>query len=260
MATTSSGRSRRRDLWWVSAAALAAAGLLSLPERGSDPATGIQQRSTAEQPASAPPGADTDAMPPVGPATPRPIGAADVDGALTSATPGTQDVILDRMLTTWIDSDAQAAARYAELLTEPFLREVAERTVALHWARIDHAAAESWAESLGDSAERERVIGTVAQILGESEPRAALELLARYDGDVAASSRMGVIVSWAERDFPAARTWLEAQPPGPMRDAIVLRLTVLRAQTDAPAAVDFASPLLDDEAARRDALESVVTN
>lgn len=258
MATTSSGRSRRPDLWFVSAAALAAAALLSLAQRDARPAPGVRQRSTDELPATPAPSTGTPATLRVNVAARRPISAADIDRALMSARPGTQDLVLDRMLTTWIASEPQAAARYAELQTDLFLREVAQRTVALRWARIDHAAAESWAESLGDSTERDRVIGAVAQTLGESEPRAALELLARHDGDVAASSRVGVIASWAERDFPAAQTWLEAQPPGPVRDAIVLRLTLLRAQTDPRAAVAFANQLLDDAAARRDALASVV--
>jgi len=172
---------------------------------------------------------------------------------------GTRDVILERMLARWVAVDAQAAARFAELQEDPFLREVALRTVALRWARIDGGAAAHWAVSLGDTAERDALIDAVALTLGDSNPRAALDLLAARSVDARTdSTRAGVVSSWASRDFAAAQAWVEAQPPGPSRDDIVLRLAFLRAQTDPPAAMRFASAMLADEGLRREAYASTI--
>jgi hypothetical protein len=189
---------------------------------------------------------------------PRRVRAEDLDRALLATDAGKQDLVLDRLLTAWVSSDPQAAARYSELLADPFLREVGQRTVALRWAEIDREAAAQWAAALGDQVERGKAIGAVAQSLGDTDPRGALALIARYGGVLSETSRIGVLTRWADRDFEAAQAWLEAQPPGRARDAMVERLTFQRAQSDPPAAADFASRLIGDAGTLREALISIL--
>jgi hypothetical protein len=187
------------------------------------------------------------------------IHASDVDLALASARPGTQDLVLERMLSAWARFAPASAARYADLQDDPFLREVAQRTVALTWAAIDYRAAETWATAHGSQAELAKLVGAVARVLGETDPHAALELISRYDGEAAeAASRVSILVGWAGRDFAATQSWLEAQPPGPARDAIAQRLIFLRAEDDPAAAAALADRALMDEAVRRDALASII--
>jgi hypothetical protein len=186
-----------------------------------------------------------------------PISAESVELAESAAVPGTQDLVLDRMLTSWVRDDAPAAARYAELQTDPFLREVALRTVAHRWAQIDRDGAVQWASSLADETERDGAIENVALAL--SDPRAALDLLARRGAEKwPDAARVGVIAAWAARDFAAAQAWAEAQPPGAARDDITQRLVFLRAQTDPLAATVLASGMLDEATARRDAYASII--
>jgi hypothetical protein len=188
-----------------------------------------------------------------------PLSADAIERALVAASPGTGDLILERMLTAWTPVDPQAAARFAELQADPFLREVALRVVAQVWTQADPDSAVPWAASLGDVAERDQVIEVVALAMSGSDPRAALELLAQRANDKSRdATRVGVITSWAGRDFAAAQSWAEAQPPGAARDDIVLRLVFQRAQTDPPAAIQLASQMLSDQEARREAYASII--
>jgi hypothetical protein len=189
----------------------------------------------------------------------RSISADAIERSLLAANSGTRDLVLERMLSAWTPDDPQAAARFAELQSDPFLREVALRAVAQVWTRSDPGSAAQWAASLGDDVERARVIEVVALTMGNSDPRAALELLARHaTGTRPDATRVGVIASWASRDFAAAQSWAEAEPPGPLRDDIVLRLAFLRAQTDPHAATLLASRMITDETARHDAYASII--
>ena len=258
MATISSGRSRRPRLWFVgAAAALAAAALFNAaPDAGSAPELRLRP-APALEPVTAVVAATRISIPDS--RRERAIGADAIERSLLAANPGTRDLVLEQMLTTWTPDDPQAAARFAELQTDPFLREVALRTVAQVWPQSDPDSAAQWAASFGDAAERSRVIEIVALTIGNSDPRAALALLARQGSDSRSdNTRVGVITSWASRDFAAAQSWTEAQPPSPLRDDIVQRLAFLHAQTDPLAATRLANEMLSDDTARHDAYASIV--
>jgi hypothetical protein len=256
VATINSGRFRRPSLWSASAAALAAAALFNAgPDAGS--AVGLRLHSTPAVEPVAAVAAPKTSIPDSH--RERAIGAEGIERSLLAANPGTRDLVLERMLTAWTPDDPQAAARFAELQADPFLREVALRAVAQVWTRSDPDAAAQWATSLGDDAERSRVIDIVALTIGDSDPHAALALLSRHGTDTkSGTARIGVIASWASRDFAAAQSWVEAEPPGPLRDDIVQRLAFLRAQTDPQAAALLSSQMLSDETARQDAYASIV--
>ena len=256
MATISSGRSRHRNIGLVSAAVLLTAAHFRSADPGSS-APELRARPTREAQPAAVAATARPSIP-----NPPPVPAIDaevVDRALLTAASGSRDLVLERMLTTWVAGDAQAAARFAELQTDTFLREVALRTVAQRWAALDRESAARWAGSLAEPRERDLALEQVALEIAESHADVALELLARRGTDGAQDdTRVGVITSWASRDFAAAQSWTESQPPGPARDEITQRLVFLRAQTDALAATLLADQLLDDETARRDAFASIV--
>jgi hypothetical protein len=243
--------------WLVSAAALVAAALLRVADPDTAPAPELSARGTfvvTSEVVAAPTRTVQQASP-----GEDPLGADAIERVLLAAPTGTEDLILERMLASWTSVDPQAAARFAELQTNPFLREVAQRTVAQRWARVDAAAATLWATSLGDEIERDRAIGIVALAMSESDSRGALELLGQHASDAQASAaRIGIVAGWATRDFAAAQSWIEAQPPGSSRDRIVQHLVFLRAQTNPPAAAALASRLLGDESARREAYASII--
>ncbi|HET9861925.1 MAG TPA: hypothetical protein VFP37_00665 [Steroidobacteraceae bacterium] len=186
--------------------------------------------------------------------------AVALERALAAADPGKRDLVLQRSLAAWIREEPQAAARFAELQPDPFLREVAMRVVAQRWARMDREALVSWAVSLADPNERNQVIEDAALAIADADTLAALSLLESHDGAPwrADTVRAGVIASWANRDFGAAQAWVEAQPPGPSRDVIVERLVYLRARRDPPAAMQLASQLITSELTRREAIASVI--
>jgi hypothetical protein len=258
VATTSNGRSRRLEYWFVSAAAVVAAALPPVTDPDTVSAPDHIARGTISLVPSEVVAAPTRTAKQASPGE-DPIGADAIERALLAAPPGTEDLILERLLASWTSVDPQAAVRFAELQTNPFLREVAQRTVAQRWARIDAAAAALWASSLGDETERDRAIGMVALAMSEADPRGALELLAQRASDAQASAtRIGIVGVWAASDFPTAQSWVEAQAPGSARDSIVQHLVFLRAQTDPSAAASLASQLLSDEKARHDAYASII--
>lgn len=184
--------------------------------------------------------------------------AEQVERALATAAPGTLDLVLERNLARWTAEQPQAAARFAELQPDSFLREVALRTVARVWAGADPAAAARWAAALGDTAAQDQAIETAALAMADVDPRAALDLLERRDDPTPAdAARSGVIVSWAGRDFEAAEAWVEAQPTGPARDEIVQRLVLLRAGRDPSAGTLLANRLITGDTARHDAWAAI---
>jgi hypothetical protein len=258
VATTSSGHFRRPSLWFAGAAALAAVALL----KGTDPHVGSASK-LRERPAPAREGVTAVAVTSASSIPRSPpelsISADVIERELYAANPGTRDLVLERTLTRWTHEDPRAAARFAELQTDPFLREVALRTVAQVWAQNHPETAAQWSASLGDAAERSRVIEGVALTVGNTDPHAALDLLVRHDaGTRPGATHVGVIASWASRDFAAAQSWVEAQPPSSMRDDAVQHLAFLRAQTDPLAAARLASEMLGDETARHDAYASII--
>jgi hypothetical protein len=258
VATTSSGPSRRPSPWFVSAAVLAAAALHGTADPYLGPAAGSRLRPVANSIpiiSSAAPAPAVDVNPLRSTAT----SAESIERALLDAAPAARDAILERMLESWVVRDAPAAARFAELQGDQFLHEVGLRTVARRWTRVDPKAAARWAVAIGDPAARRQVVDQVALVVADSDPRTALDLLAG-SGEVAdsADALAGVILSWARRDFAAAKSWVEVQPAGQRRDALVQRLAFMRAQTDPGMAMQFASELLGDENARRDAYASII--
>src|SRR5687768_1271672 len=97
------------------------------------------------------------------PASPvPPPGLEDLELALERADAGIRDRILAERLPAQTLLDPWRAARFAELLPDARLRELALLQVAMSWARSDPGAAVHWAESLADAPMRDAAITDIS--------------------------------------------------------------------------------------------------
>lgn len=186
------------------------------------------------------------------------MSAGRIEARLAAATPGTGDLVIENDLAIWLTEDPLAAARFAELQADPFLREVSLRVVAQGWAHIDAQATARWAESMAGGPERDRALEYVALAIADASAQDALALLRRR-GTVPTpdAAQMGIVERWARRDFAAARAWLEAQPPGEARDQVVQGLAFLRANEDPLAAIELLERSITGSEARSNAWAAI---
>jgi hypothetical protein len=158
----------------------------------------------------------------------------------------------------FVAQDPHAAARFAELQFDPFLREVSLRTVAQAWARVDASAAAQWALALGDTLEADAALSQVALERAIIDPRQAIELLERRGrGTASTFAWEGVLSRWIAVDSAAALNWLQAQPADSSRDEILQRATFQLASIDPRSAIDLTEMPFVDDRKRREALASI---
>jgi hypothetical protein len=169
-----------------------------------------------------------------------------------------RDLVLSELLTRLVSQDASAAARVAEAEAAGYLREVALRVVAQSWTRRDAAAALNWASSLVDQDERDAALENAALELAALKPHLALQALDRRSGRRSPDWTLeGVVQQWATNDFASAYAWTEAQPAGPDRDALLMRLVFVRARQDPAEAARIASTAFSADSQRIGALSTI---
>lgn len=165
------------------------------------------------------------------PATPlREPRVEELELALDQADAGLRDRVLAEQLPALTLLDPKRAARFAELLPDARLRELALLWVAMSWARSDPAAAVLWAESLADAQVRDAAVTDIALALAETDPARAVALRERFAaGPLPADNTLvNLVHQWAEADFDAALAWANAQPPGTLHDQVMQRLVFAR--------------------------------
>jgi hypothetical protein len=185
-----------------------------------------------------------------------------LENSLEAAEPGREDLVVGELLPRLVAHDARAAARFAELQEDHYLREISLRLVAQHWSRLDTEAALAWAASLGDPRERDDTISDVTLALAQDDPRRAIAIRERYAG---AGARDAALVAmgqqWAMKDFDAALAWAEQQADPTQRTDLLQRLTFVRAETgDHLAAAQLAADRIADDRARQEALAMVAAH
>jgi hypothetical protein len=185
-----------------------------------------------------------------------------LENALAAADPGREDLVVGELLPGLVAHDARAAARFAELQEDHYLREISLRLVAQRWARLDTEAALAWAASLGDPRERDDTISDVTLALAQDDPRRAIAIRERYAG---AGARDAALVAmgqqWAMKDFDAALAWAEQQADPTQRTDLLQRLTFVRAESgDHLAAAQLAAARIADDRARQEALAMVAAH
>lgn len=181
-----------------------------------------------------------------------------VEQVLAEAPHERRDLVLSELLAHLVSSDAPAAARIAEREEDSYMREAALRVVAQSWARSDPVAAINWAASLGDQDERDAALANAALELAISQPQLALQALGRRSAPPSPDSTLaGVVQQWASTNFTAAYAWVEAQPSGPDRDAVLARLVFARAEQHPADAARIANIAFSADASRLDAIASI---
>jgi hypothetical protein len=171
------------------------------------------------------------------PATPGGLRLEDLERELATVDRGARDLILQKWLPEWIAQNPEAAARFAELQTDPELRELAIRRVALAWGALDAERAVNWARSLPDAAERDATLTDIANGLSSVDPARGVELRERFTVSTQPDSALSNLVQqWSGYDFDAALAWTNARPPGAQRDDLLQRLIYVRAAAGDPAA------------------------
>lgn len=161
----------------------------------------------------------------------------DLDRELAASEPGARDLVLQKRLPEWVARDPEAAARFAELQTEPDLRALAIRQVALLWGALDAGRAVNWARSLPGAAERDATFIDIANGLSSVDPARGVELREQFVSPTRPDSALSNLVQqWASYDFPAALAWTNARAAGAQRDDLLQRLIYVRAAAGDPAA------------------------
>jgi hypothetical protein len=154
----------------------------------------------------------------------------DLERELSTAQPS-------ELLPDLVAQDPEAAARFAEMHTEPGIRQLALRQVALLWGAVDAERALNWARSLPDAAERDATFIDIANGLSSVDPARGVELREQFVAATKPDSALNNLVQqWASHDFEDALAWTNARAPGAQRDDLLQRLIYVRAAAGEPAA------------------------
>jgi hypothetical protein len=132
------------------------------------------------------------------------------------------------------------------------------------WTLLAAIAAES------DPDRRSEALERAVESVGDAEPAALLDFLAKQDGSAAADLCQRLIRRWAEKDAPLAAVWAGQIPSGPSSRALKQQVAIAWANSDLAAAARWAQTLPDDdsrlatmrsvayEAARTDPMSALV--
>jgi len=176
----------------------------------------------------------------------------------SDADAASRDEVLQKWLPRWVASDAQAAARFAEIQSDPALRELALCHVALLWGALDAERAVNWARALPDAAERDSTLIHIANGLSSVDPARGVALREPFTAANRPDSPLSNLVQqWASYDFDAALAWTNARAPGAQRDDLRQRLIYVRAAAGDPAA---AARLVTESALTGDAKMAAVAS
>lgn len=146
----------------------------------------------------------------------------ELDLALTSADQSGRNRALKELLPALVEQNPVAAARFADLYADSFMREQLLRRVAQLWTAQDAASAVAWAESLPESSDRDALLIVVSTQLGLQDPAQAVALRERHASVTEPDSALeNLTQQWATKDFSAALAWATARPAGEQRDRLL---------------------------------------
>lgn len=155
---------------------------------------------------------------------------AELDQRLTDSEPGARDALLRATLPAMVAINPEETARFAELQTDPQLRELLVRQVAQLWSKTDIERAMTWLRSLPDSPERVATLIDVSLSVAQTDPARAIALREPDVGNIEPDGVLEALVQqWAEKDFDAALSWTNARPQNAQRDQLLQRLVYVRA-------------------------------
>ena len=99
------------------------------------------------------------------------------------------------------------------------------------WAGQDLPAASSWVLNQPAGPQRDQMLQRLAYVESQTEPAAAADLVVEQipSGPIQNEAAMTVLHQWATRDLVAATAWVNAFPPGALRDRAETELRGLAA-------------------------------
>lgn len=135
-------------------------------------------------------------------------------------------------------------------------REKAVRELAQEWTAKAPGAAENWAASLADAAERETALTHVSLTAANSDPATAMEMAQWYHLPPGTVQNLAQI--WGKKDFSAALGWASDLSPGPAKEVALSRIFLTRAESDPAGAATLVSERLAPGPMQEEAAISVL--
>jgi hypothetical protein len=166
---------------------------------------------------------------------------ARISEALASTDSNHQAIVLTNLLAALVRADPQAAAHFAETNQLGDTHDLILNRVAQFWAAQDPDAALAWAAQLSNPNERNATLASALLQYGQSDPEKALAALGQYNlADETGALRGNLAQAWAEKDWVAALTWVQAHPASVLQqDQILEKLALVLAKTSPAEAADF---------------------
>jgi hypothetical protein len=168
---------------------------------------------------------------------------AGVEPAWRSMTDsGDERLRIGEMFADWAREAPTEAAESALGLAEDVRREALMAVMRI-WGERDTAQAMAWAgvAVFNDAGEREAAMSMACTTAAQHDPKAAVEMAARYGVDAFANGVWAVLVAqWAEADLLSASAWVDAREPGVARDALVESVALMMAEADPAEAMRWA--------------------
>ncbi|HEY6125921.1 MAG TPA: hypothetical protein VIV63_14815, partial [Steroidobacteraceae bacterium] len=160
----------------------------------------------------------------------------ELERQLAASDPADRELVLEAELPAMVAKNPEELARFAELQTDPRLRELLIRQVAQEWAQTDLDRAMAWANSLPDSPERVATLIDLSLTVAQTDPQRAVNMREPQVGNIEPDGVLeNLVQQWALQDFDAALAWANARPHNAQRDKLLQRLVYARASAGQPA-------------------------
>ncbi len=147
-------------------------------------------------------------------------------------------------------------AKTLETMPRNGAREPALRELALEWAAQSPTAAQNWAATLTNEADRNAALAYIAGVWADADPAAAVDMAQREHLPAAVLDNL--IQQWGEKNFPAALAWVSNLPTGPNVDEALMRLAIARSEVDPAAAAALVTQRLSPGRMQEEAVMAVL--
>lgn len=135
-------------------------------------------------------------------------------------------------------------------------RDDAIRSLAGDWAVDDPVAAEDWASTLEELADRGLALNHVCLRAADAAPADAIGMARR--NNLGAGVVEAIVGRWAAKDFSAAEDWVNGSTMGDERNTLLAKLAQARAEREPAEAAAMVSESMTSGEAQEEAAMSVL--
>lgn len=108
------------------------------------------------------------------------------------------------------------------------------------WSQDDPAAVSAWLAAAPPGPARDAAWHSLVLALGRTDPDLVAHFLANFrEAPLAREAAGSFAATWAQADLPGAIAWLQALPPGAVRNAVVAKIVPAWVRSDPARAADF---------------------